>query len=146
MIRFLKVNNFLYYYINTLSGGQSIRFWGISLMSTKIRTSNFNIAIRNYRKAFGYTQKELAQTLGVSTVTVQNWESGDTSPSMDALILLSRIFMVPIDNIVCNTIADGVRSEEISVEEILLIEDFRKLDERGKSTVKNSIKEQLKWM
>lgn len=34
------------------------------------------------KKCGGYTQKELAELVGVTEVTVSNWETGKTSPSI----------------------------------------------------------------
>lgn len=34
------------------------------------------------KKCGGYTQKELAEMVGVSKMTVSNWETGKTAPSI----------------------------------------------------------------
>lgn len=34
------------------------------------------------KKCGGYTQKELAELVGVSEMTVSNWETGKTAPSI----------------------------------------------------------------
>lgn len=34
------------------------------------------------KKCGGYTQKELAELVGVSKMTVSNWETGKTAPSI----------------------------------------------------------------
>lgn len=46
------------------------------------------------------TQKELAEKLGVSTGTVAEWESGENMPDAGALIQLSKILQVSIDELV----------------------------------------------
>lgn len=43
------------------------------------------------------TQKELAKILGVSNVTVVNWESGKTEPSASQLRRISELSGIPLD-------------------------------------------------
>lgn len=44
----------------------------------------------------GYTQKEVAEILGVSEVTIINWEAGDTAPKMDNAQKLSELYCIPL--------------------------------------------------
>ena len=43
------------------------------------------------------TQKEMAQKLGVSNTTVNNWENGDTEPTLTQLREISRLSGIPMD-------------------------------------------------
>lgn len=43
------------------------------------------------------TQKELAKILGVSNVTVVNWESGKTEPNLSQLKKISELSGIPMD-------------------------------------------------
>lgn len=43
------------------------------------------------------TQKELAEILGVSNVTVVNWEKGKTEPSISQLKKISELSGIPSD-------------------------------------------------
>ena len=52
------------------------------------------LTITDYRKANGLSQIELAEKVGVSADIVSKWERGITSPDIDALISLSKIFNV----------------------------------------------------
>lgn len=45
------------------------------------------------------TQQELAKALNVSKVTVCNWETGKTEPSLSQLILISKLSGIPMDYI-----------------------------------------------
>ncbi|MDO4945803.1 MAG: helix-turn-helix transcriptional regulator [Ruminococcus sp.] len=49
------------------------------------------------RERKGYTQKQLAQRLGISRNAVNLWEMSMSSPSMESLIELSKIFHVSTD-------------------------------------------------
>ena len=49
------------------------------------------------RDKAGITQMALAHQLGVSRQAVTRWESGDTTPSMDKLKALAKIYDVSLD-------------------------------------------------
>ena len=49
------------------------------------------------RDKAGITQMALAHQLGVSRQAVARWESGDTTPSMDKLKALAKIYDVSLD-------------------------------------------------
>lgn len=44
----------------------------------------------------GYTQKEVAEKIGVSEKTLTYWENGYTSPSMDYAQRLSELYNLPL--------------------------------------------------
>lgn len=44
----------------------------------------------------GYTQKEVADLVGVSEKTVVDWEVGRTSPKMERAQKLSELYMIPL--------------------------------------------------
>lgn len=44
----------------------------------------------------GYTQKEVAEFIGVSELTIIHWENGDTAPKMDYAQKLSELYRVPL--------------------------------------------------
>lgn len=57
-------------------------------------------SIKYLREMKGFTQVELAKKLNISQNTLSNWENGNRNPNNDQMEQLSRIFEVPIDNIV----------------------------------------------
>ena len=57
------------------------------------------------RDRAGLSQMELAERLGVSRQAVSRWESGDTTPTMDKLKTLARIYGVSLDWL-CSDTAD----------------------------------------
>lgn len=50
-----------------------------------------NLDIKKIRTMLGFTQKQLAETVGVSVNTIQNWESGGKIPKSKHPILQSLI-------------------------------------------------------
>ena len=58
---------------------------------------NFGIKLRKLRKNANYTQKQLADRLGVAKSVVSFYESGDRFPSYDVLIKIARTFHVSTD-------------------------------------------------
>ena len=55
--------------------------------------------IRQLRQERGWTQLELAYKLGVTPLTVQNWERGKYEPSASKLRKVAATFGVSMDSI-----------------------------------------------
>lgn len=51
------------------------------------------------RRAFGFSQEELAEKLGVSRQAVSKWERAESSPDTDNLIALARLYRVSLDEL-----------------------------------------------
>ncbi|MBO5313168.1 MAG: helix-turn-helix transcriptional regulator [Clostridia bacterium] len=49
-----------------------------------------------HRKRLGYTQKQLAELVGVKNTAVSNWENGENSIDIETLLKLCEIFEVNI--------------------------------------------------
>lgn len=58
------------------------------------------IKISEYRKLKGITQKEFAKKLGISAGNLCEWEKGRIEPSINALIRISDLLDVSIDELV----------------------------------------------
>lgn len=67
--------------------------------------------IQKYRKMRGMTQEELAEALGVSHQSISKWESGQTTPGLDKVLLLSGYFQVSTDSL----LKVGDESEPLTV-------------------------------
>ena len=55
------------------------------------------ISLEAVRVNAGMTQKEWAKNLGVSNVTVVNWEKGNTEPSLSVLRRMCELSGIPMD-------------------------------------------------
>ncbi len=58
-----------------------------------------NIAdrIQNLRKTKGLSQEQLADAIGVSRQAVSKWESDQTTPDLEKIVLMSELFEVTTD-------------------------------------------------
>lgn len=56
--------------------------------------------IREARKKAGYTQEEIAKTLGVTQAAVNQWESGATRPRLEHIKKLSDILKIPVTELI----------------------------------------------
>ena len=70
--------------------------------------------LQDLRKKAGYSQEQLADLLGISRQAVSKWESGQTSPDLEKIVLLSEFFEVSTDYLLKGTqiaSGQGVRPE-----------------------------------
>lgn len=58
---------------------------------------NLAVRIQGLRKSKGISQEELAEKIGVSRQAVSKWESEQSSPDIEKIILLSEYFHVTTD-------------------------------------------------
>ena len=56
--------------------------------------------IKKCREEAGLTQAALADKMGVSVMSVQNWERGRTKIEMGRLTELASIFNVPVEKLI----------------------------------------------
>ncbi len=96
-----------------------------------------NIAF--YRKQKGFTQKELAQLLGVKTTTVSTWERASSLPDAETLFKLCEIFHVSLTDMYgCDSI-DMKETFAISDFEIDIIKKYRLSDNITKELVHRAL-------
>ena len=53
---------------------------------------NLSENLQNLRKAKGMSQEELAEKLDVSRQAVSKWETGETSPETEKIIMICDLF------------------------------------------------------
>jgi transcriptional regulator with XRE-family HTH domain len=63
--------------------------------------------IRQLRQERGWTQLELAYRLGVTPLTVQNWEHGRYEPTASKLRKIAETFGISMDDIEIPAPAEG---------------------------------------
>ena len=71
------------------------------ILATKINKGGrgMNVAdrIQNLRKIKGISQEQLAEAIGVSRQAVSKWESEQSTPDLDKIVLMSDFFDVTTD-------------------------------------------------
>lgn len=86
--------------------------------------------IRRLRRECGMTQERLAELMGVSSQAVSKWESQTTYPDITALIPLSEIFRVSVDELMGHSVgARAARCAEVKAELRRIQYDDRQSDE-----------------
>lgn len=79
---------------------------------------NFNEKLINLRKSKGLSQEELGAELKVSRQTISKWESCQSYPDFQRLVLLSDYFGLTLDELVKDIDVQEVRDKNISNEKI----------------------------
>lgn len=65
----------------------------------KFDSVSFGMRLANIRKFYKITQEEVAEQVGVSTKSVQNWEKGNKLPTIDNLVFLADCFDMTVGEI-----------------------------------------------
>ena len=90
--------------------------------------------LQQIRKASGYTQKDIAEILGVDRSTYAYYECGKTEPCIRSLKKLSALYGISVDNLVnCRLEASPASLSAPLAEDgaFTNFEVFRKLDYTG---------------
>ncbi|MCB2299416.1 helix-turn-helix domain-containing protein [Clostridium tagluense] len=87
---------------------------------------SFSEKLQRLRKEKALSQEQLAELLNVSRQSVSKWESGQTYPEINKLIILSDLFKITIDDLVKdkNTLCgynEDVEREEDDGESSLMV-------------------------
>ena len=78
--------------------------------------------INQLRKLSGMTQEQLAEKLNVSRQTISKWEAGGTSPDLDSIVKVSKIFHVSLDDLLTEGESDVTKNDEqITLEDLVNI-------------------------
>lgn len=64
---------------------------------------NFGVRFKKYRLQNGYTQKQIAELLGIHQSNVSDWENDITRPEYEHLIALAKIYDETIDSLLGNS-------------------------------------------
>ena len=60
--------------------------------------------LKDHRTRCRMTQEFVAESLGVSRQAVSKWETGDSDPTMSNLVLLAKLYGVPLEELLENVI------------------------------------------
>lgn len=59
----------------------------------------FNEKLVMLRKQQNLSQEQVSEKLGVARQTVSKWELGETTPEMDKLIIISKLYDITLDEL-----------------------------------------------
>lgn len=79
--------------------------------------------LNQLRKLSGMTQEQLAEKINVSRQTISKWESDSTSPDLESIVKISRIFHVSLDDLLreAETGVTNKTNEQITLEDLMKI-------------------------
>ena len=85
--------------------------------------------ILKLRKVNNLSQEQLAEQLGVSRQSISKWESGQSTPEIEKLSMLSDIFNVTIDHLVKPSEIDelSIKTEILEKQQKELLEKTKKI-------------------
>ena len=96
---------------------------------------NFNEKLISLRKSKGLSQEELGAELNVSRQTISKWESGQSYPDFQRLVLLGDYFSLTLDELVKDIDVQEVREKNLNGEQINSIysdvENAKKIMRKG---------------
>lgn len=81
----------------------------------------FHEKLMSIRKAKGLSQEELGMELQVSRQTISKWESGQSYPDFQSLVLLSDYFDMALDELVKDIDVQDVRDKNSTDEKVASI-------------------------
>lgn len=89
------------------------------------------LKIKDLRIEKGWTQKELAERIQTSNKNIWAWENKISSPDIETLIVLAKVFEVTVDYLIGNSddfgIVNIVANSELTEDEKAIIKKYRAL-------------------
>lgn len=100
-------------------------------------------ALRDARDAAEMTLSDAANSVGVTTMTIQRYEKAERKATVETVRKLCRVYGVDADELMQSVVdkfhlssnSSLINSLELTDEEISLLADFRKLNDAGKQAL-----------
>lgn len=95
------------------------------------------IKLKEFRESKGLSQKELAEMIGMSYRSIQQWERGDTFPNASALCDLCSVLECEPNDLLgwYDEHPEDRPSTSVSREEAVLLDNYRASPPDGRSTI-----------
>lgn len=71
---------------------------------------NISANLIKYRKQYNYTQEQVAEMCNVSRQAYAKWESGESNPSLENVLVLSKVFNTTTDSLLSSNPIDMFES------------------------------------
>ena len=81
----------------------------------------FNEKLMSIRKTKGLSQEELGMELQVSRQTISKWESGQSYPDFQRLVMLSDYFDMTLDELLIDIDVQDIRDKNLTDEKVASI-------------------------
>ncbi len=60
----------------------------------------FNEYLKHHRETYGYTQKQMAELIGIALRSYQRYESGEREPDIETLVQIADFFKISLDSLI----------------------------------------------
>ncbi len=101
--------------------------------------------IRELRQKKKISQKELASVVDVTQGMISSFEIGKYEISAEQAAKMADYFDVSMDYLFCRAIAESQEeNEQLSKEEKIILDEYRDLNDAGKSLLRETLKSYLK--
>jgi len=102
--------------------------------------------ISKLRYEKGYSQKEMAEKLGVTKGAIGMWETDRRKPDCDTLVKIADLFNVTTDYLLSRSVREAFNDNMIETDEITrrMLNTFNMLDEDYKDILVGEAKKLLK--
>lgn len=128
--------HFPYYFVDLICSLDYVLLGGAIMNETRMKNAiSANIAY--YRKRAGYTQSDLAASLGVKVTTVSTWERGRSLPDADTLFSICELFHVSLSDMYGQD--SGLSAYSLSYEEREIIDAYRSADPFDRALVRRAL-------
>ena len=77
----------------------------------------FNERLLDLRKKNGWSQEELGYKLDVSRQTISKWEAGQTTPELEKLRNLAKIFEISVDELISEDDENNIEKKQLEKDE-----------------------------
>lgn len=84
---------------------------------------NLGKRIKEFRKIRGLTQKQLAEKLGVTTITIQNYENNRREPNIETLNKIADVLNVTINDLIGDDFIIGASEKGITIKSLQEIQE-----------------------
>ncbi|MCH5180790.1 MAG: helix-turn-helix transcriptional regulator [Erysipelotrichales bacterium] len=90
----------------------------------------FNERLIQLRKEKGYSQEELGNLIDVTRQTISNWELGVSTPELEKIMLLAKVFNITTDSLL------GVENSNYNNEPKNIVNNYAYYEYKSKKTIK----------
>jgi len=102
---------------------------------------NIGENIKKYRKASRLTQKELAEKIGVSTITIQNYENSRREPSIEKLNKIAKELGINASSLLSDNFSSKINEFDETIKEIIICHVQKYNDTHDDKVIENLINE-----